>query len=883
MAILPWNRWRSQDAEDAREIEMHLELEAEERADAGRSVRDAGIAARRKFGSVVLAREELRNVRTGAGIERIWQDVRYAVRLLRRTPGFTVVAVFTLALAVAANTAIFSVIEAVMLRPLAFKDSEQLVSIVRVIPNRPGVGGIIAAVHFAEWRRSSRSFDALSMLGGGAVSLTGSGEPETVPAARVSANLFSLLGVTMQRGRAFLQDDEDQQLHVAIVSDALWKRRFAADPDIVGRTIALSGAPYTIVGVLPSTFRLPSITQLYFAGPGATGSTRPEVWTPIVPAPFELDARSPVQNYAAIGRLKPGVSIQQATADLNALQVQVAKLSLDGRVTEVSVLALRDFVARNYRPALILVWASVGAVLLISCVNVANLLLARAARRRREMAVRSALGASRARIARQLIIESVVLSGVSGLLGFAAAYWFVRAIVAFAPADVPRIEEVNLEWRVLVFMLAIVIADGLLFGVLPAWRSSDANPQDAMKVDSRTSTSGRESVRLRAVLVSAEISLCAVGLLVGALLLQSFSRVLNIQRGFDVNGIQTVSIALPATRYPVPKRVQFLRTALEQMQSIRSISSTGVSTFLPLIGGTGPSLSITVDGRNGDTPGAYLRAVDAGYLRTLGIPLQAGRMFRDNDAQRQVAIVSNLMAARLWPGESPIGKQFRMGPPTTSLYQVVFEVVGIVGDAHAESLTSELAETLYVPYWQDLSFTQNWSFVMITSDPSETVREVRTVLRDLDPELPIPAFRTMEDIVSGSVSQRRFQMNVVLMFAVVGLLLASVGIYGVVAYSVAQRTNEMGIRMALGAKAGTIRRMVVLQGLVPLVPGLLVGTVASLGAERFVGSLLYGVSPRDPATIIAVAALLTFVGLAASYLPARRATRINPVTALRYE
>lgn len=881
MAMLPWNRWKAEDADDARELDVHLDLEAEEHVESGASAAAARRVARRKFGSVTFAKEELRNMRAGAALDRLWQDVRYAFRLLRRSPGFTAVAVFTLALAVAANTAIFSVVEAVMLRPLAFKDSERLVSIVRVISNRPGISGIIAAVHFDEWRRSARSFAALAMLGGGPVSLTGSGEPENIAGARVSANLFSMLGVTMPLGRPFLQEDEERHAPVAIISHALWKRRFAADPAIIGRTIGISGTPYTIVGVLPQTFEFPSISQLYFAGPGA-GASVPEIWTPIAPAPFELDPRSPVQNYAAIARLKPGVSVQQATADLGALQLQLAKLSLDGHVTEVTVLPMRDYIARNYRAGLLLIWASVGALLLISCVNVASLLLARSARRRREMAVRSALGASRARIARQLFIESVVLSAISAAIGLAAAFWLVRTIVAMAPADVPRIDEVNLDWRVLVFLLAIVIGDSMLFGVLPAWRSSQADPQEAMKFDSRTS-SGHESIRLRAGLVSAEVALCAVSLLVGGLLLQSFSQVLHVERGFDVEGIQTVSIGLPTTRYPIPKRVQFLQEAVERIQHLRGVQSSGVSSFVPLLGGTGPTLSVTAVGQSGESPSAYLRAVDPGYFRTFGIPLEAGRLFREEDRQAEPAIVSHVLAKRLWPNESPLGKQFHIGPPTTSLFRTTFEVIGVVGDAHAESLTSAMAETLYLPYWQDLSFTQGWWFVMKTSDPLETAREVRTMLRDLDTELPIPAFRSMEDILSGSVGQRRFQMNMVLMFAIVGLLLASVGIYGVVSYSVAQRTNEVGIRMALGAKTSAIRLMVVRQGLFPLVPGLIVGIVASLGMERFVSALLYGVSPRDPFTIVAVAVLLTAVALMASYLPARRATRVNPVTALRYE
>jgi putative ABC transport system permease protein len=404
-----------------------------------------------------------------------------------------------------------------------------------------------------------------------------------------------------------------------------------------------------------------------------------------------------------------------------------------------------------------------------------------------------------------------------------------------------------------------------------------------MKFDSRTSSSGHDSIRLRAALVSVEVALCAVSLLVGGLLLQSFSRVLRVERGFDVDGIQTVSINLPTTRFPVPKRVQLLQEALERIQHARGVQSSGVSSFVPLLGGTGPTLSVTAVGQSGESPSVYLRAVDAGYFRTFGIPLEAGRLFREEDRYSQPAIVSDLLAKLLWPNESPIGKQFHIGPPTTSLFRTTFEVIGVVGDARAESLTSTLAATLYVPYWQDLSFTQGWWFVTKTTDPVETAREVRAILRGLDAELPIPAFRSMEDIVSGSVGQRRFQLNIVLMFAVVGLLLASVGIYGVVAYSVAQRTNELGIRMALGAKAGAIRRMVVRQGLFPLVPGWIVGIVTWLGVERFVNALLYGVSPRDSFTIVAVAVLLTTVGLLASYLPARRATRINPVTALRYE
>jgi putative ABC transport system permease protein len=818
-------------------------------------------------------------MRAAAGLEHLWQDVRYAIRLLRRSPGFTVVALSTLTLAVAANTAIFSVIEAVMLQPLPFNDSERLVSIVRLIPNARGIGGNIAVVNFVEWRLELQSFEALSMLGGGEVSLTGAGEPESVPVARVSANVFSLLRIDMQRGRPFSQEEEDRRMQVAIISDELWVRRFGADPDIVGHSIDVAGTSYTVVGVLPRSFRFMSINQLQSF---SRASRRPEIWIPIVPAPFELDPRSPVQNYAAIGRLRPGVTVQQATGELNLLQQQLAKLTLTGQVTQVMAIPLREFVARNHRAGLTLMWASGGTVLLISCVNVANLLLARGARRRREIAARMALGASRGRIIRQLMTESIVLSGMSGALGCLASIWLLRAIVAYAPADVPRIDEVSLDVRVLLFMLSVTIATGVVFGMLPAWRESNTDPQDAIRLDPRTAARHPGAARLQIMLVSAEVATCAAGLIVGALLLQSFARVLSVNRGFDVDDIRTARITLDPARYSMPKRAEFLGDALEKINAIAGVASAGVTTTLPLADGTGPVLNVTTSTPSGNSPSVALSAVDAGYFRTLGIPVRAGRLFGEDDRQRPVAVVSNMTAQRLWPDASPIGKQFRIGPPTTSLFAVAFEVVGVVGDAHAESLTSDVSERVYVPYWQQLSFTNSWS-IAVKSRDAHVASSARVVLRDLGPDLAIPAFRTMADIVAGSLEQRRFQLSVVLLFAAVGLVLAAVGIYGMVAYSVAQRTSEIGIRMALGATAGAIRALVAGQALLPLVPGLIVGVVAALAAGRLTRSLLFGVGSRDPATFVAVAVLLAIVALIASYLPARRATRVNPAIALRCE
>jgi putative ABC transport system permease protein len=878
-----WHWRKTQDDEMDRELEVHFTLEIEEQLEAGKSLKDARLAAHRTFGSVALTKEELRDMRTGAALERLWQDVRYALRLMRRSPGFTVVAMLTLTLAIAANSAVFSVVEGVILRPLSYRDSAQLVAIGQVNRSVTPPAVPVCAAHFAEWRRSSTSFDGLSLLEATSFTFGISGEPERVSGAGVSANLFSMLGVPMQLGRTFLEEeDAPGRDHVIILSDELWRRRFAADPHVIGQSIRADDIPYEIVGVLPREFRFPLLSQVY-AKVIFAQRERPQVWKPIALPPQLLEPRTVFFNYAAIGRLKPSVTAAQALSELNVFQSNLAKLSPSGTQYPVTIVRLQEQITGNYRAGLVLIWAAVGAVLLISCVNVANLLLARAARRRREMAVRSALGASRGRIARQMFVESLVLAVTSGVVGLAGAYGLVRLIVAAAPGDLPRLDEVHVDGRVLLFTVAIALIDGVLFGVLPAWRTSQADPQEALRSDSRTSSVGREVVRLRGLLVSIEVAVCVLCLIVGGLLLRSFAHVLNVHRGFDGDNVVTVEVNLPRTRYPTPlKRSNFFRSVLERAPSLPGVASVGLSNLLPMSGGTGPGNTFVVDEfpvPSSERPSARIRVINGEFFRAMGIPLRHGRTFRDDDNGR-VAIVSNLTAMRAWSSDQVVGKQLRLGSETGP----AVDIVGVVGDIRATSLTADPTLEIYLPHWTTaLPGSFPMSLALKSNDAVGTSRLVRSLLHELDPELAVPASRTMDEIVWGSLGQRRFQLSIVLLFAATGLLLATIGIYGVVSYSVAQRTGEIGIRMALGADTTAIHSLVIRQALFPLVPGLVAGVVASLGIQQLIATLVFDVSPRDPLTIVAVCVLLTAVATGAAYIPSRRATRGNPVTALRYE
>jgi predicted permease len=807
-------------------------------------------------------------------------DLRFAGRMLRKDWGFYGIAIATLALGIGANTAIFSVVDGVILRPLAYRESQRLVVIHEMVPKFANLAPLIPvnAMHFLEWRKTARSFPEMALIGGTTFNLTGSGEPERIPAARVSPSLFPMLGIQARLGRTFLnEEDQAGRDRVVVLNEELWKRRFAADPNVIGRKIMLDGNPYEIVGILPAGFHFPKLSQLFAM---TFAAEQPQIWKPFGLRDEEKDDMGDF-NYVCIARLGPRVSSSQALSELNVIQGNIA-----GRLSEkvelrAALVPLQEQITGRARTGLQLMLAAVGAVLLIGCVNIANLLLARATTRRREMAIRSAIGASSARLARQMLVESLLLSGLGGLAGVMIAYAAIRVILASAPVDLPRLDEIHLDARVLLFTMGISIVAGLLFGFLPAWRFAQSDPQDAMRSGARGATVGKGSGKLRSLLVTLEVGLSAMCLVAGGLLVHSFFKLLDVDRGFQTQRIVTVSLNLPNTRYPDrEKRAAFLQSMLEHVQVLPGVTSAGISNLLPL-GGEGGNNLIAPEGSKlpmMERPLADIRQVSPDYFRTLGIPLRTGRFFGEGDRSHNVALISPLTAERLWPGQNPLGKRFQVGGDQSPLN----EVVGIAGDVRGVSLNKNPSATVYLPYWQR-NFNQASLAVKTAMQPLAASSAIRAAIRAVDPELPVPAFRTMDEIVTESVAQRRFQMTLVLLFGLTALLLASLGIYGVVSYSVAQRTNEMGIRMALGAPRAGIRSLVLRQSLPPVVLGLGAGVIASLALGRMLSSLLFGIGAVDPLTIFAVIALLSAVAIVAAYIPARRATQVDPITALRYE
>lgn len=800
--------------------------------------------------------------------------------MLRKDLGFSAIAIATLALGIGANTAVFSVVDSVILRPLAYRHADRLFVVHEVVPKFAYLAPLIPvnAMHFREWRKSAQSLDQLALIGGVTFNLTGSGEPERIPAARVTPNLFPMLGVQAQLGRTFFEaEDQPGRDRVVLLNDELWRRRFAADPGVVGRKIMLNGQPYEIVGVLPASFHFPKLNQLFAM---TVAEERPQLWKPFGLRDDEL---TPIGNFnfSCIVQLKPGVSPSQALSELNVVQARIANQFAEKVELRAALVPLQDQMTGRSRTGLELMLAAVAAVLLIGCVNIANLLLARASGRRREIAIRSALGAGSGRLVRQALAESLLLSGIGGVFGMAIAYAAIPLILTHAPVDLPRMDEVHPDARLLLFTVLISALAGVLFGMLPAWRFARTDPQEAMRSGSRGNTAGRRSGGLRSLLVGLEVGLSAMCLIAGGLLLHSFVKLLHVDRGFEAERIVTVALNLPGSRYPnLEKRAAFVQSLLERVQSLPGVTAAGISNMLPLAG-EGNNNMLAVEGANVpmvDRPIADIRRVNPEYFRTMGIPLRAGRIFSEADRERKIALVSALAAARVWPGENAIGKRFRQGGDQTPL----LEVVGVVGDVRGVSLNKAPTLTVYMPYWQSF-FNQASLAVRTAMNPLGASSAIRGAVRQIDPELPVPAFRTMEDIVAESVAQRRFQMSLVLLFAVVAVLLASLGIYGVVSYSVAQRTNEMGVRMALGARPAAIRHMVLRQNLLPVAIGLAAGVSASMALGRLLGSLLFGVSAGDPITILGVVGLLSAVAAAATLIPARRATHVDPVTALRYE
>jgi putative ABC transport system permease protein len=806
-------------------------------------------------------------------------DLRYALRTLARNRGFAAIAVLTLALGIGATTAIFSVFNAVLLRPLPYAEPGRLVAIEEVVPRFAQYGPSlpVTAWHFREWRKHSRAFEQFALVGSIGYTLTGGGDPLSLTGGRVSASLFPMLGIQAQLGRTF-REDEDQpgRDRVVVISNSLWTSRFHRDPATVGSKISLNGRPFEVIGVLPAGIRVPSEgdLQAIWRFPAEA-----DFWKPFAIADPDL-AIMAEYNFGCVARLKPGVSRAQATADLNAIQAGIVRDLPERPELSVLISGLRDQMTGGARESLTLLLAAAGLVLLMVVVNLANLLLARASARRRELAIRAAIGAGVGRIVRQMLTESLLLAVAAGALGVLLARWALAAILVKAPLELPGLKDVRLDSTVLAFAALAAVASGLLFGILPAWRMARTDPQAALKSGSLAITEGRQGGGLGRLLIAAEVALCSLCLVVGGLLLNSFVRLTNVDKGFQADHAITLNLSLPASRYPGnEKRAAFVETLLDRIQAMPSVVAAGVSNCGPL-SGEGSNADMEVEGAAGaaaDRPWVDYRGVTPDFFHAMGVPLRRGRLFGPSDRSRVVAMISTQVARRMWPNLDPIGMRFHLG----SVEAEWIEVVGVVGDVRS-SLHKAPNPTVYVPYWQ-LARRDVALVVRTAAPPLSIAGAVRGAIRGLDPELPAPRLRTIDEVVDALLAERRFQLTLVLVFAVSALLLAAIGVYGVVSHAVARRTNEIGIRMALGASRGDVRLMVARQGLAPVAAGLATGLAGAVAVARLASGFLFGVSPADPPTFAAVAVMLLTAALAACYLPARRATRVDPLTALRYE
>jgi predicted permease len=879
---LQWRYWRDVfrrrdlEREMDEELRAHIALETQQRIERGESENEARTSALRDLRSIDLVKEASRDAWNWQGVDRLIQDLRFACRQFRKNPGFTIAATLILGVGIGATSAIFTVVNTVILKPLAYRESGRLVSI-----HEAGIAEPLPvnAMHFNTWRESTHALDAMALIGGTTMNLTGSGEPERLPAARVSPALFPMLGVQPALGR-LLRSEEDLpgRDHVVVIDNDLWKRRFGAASDIIGKTITLDGDSYEVAGVLPENFHFPKLSQLYAM---AVTGFRPQIWKPFALRPDELHPEGDF-NFVCMARLAPGTSLAEARSELDLMMQRMrseVRSQFGGLRAVMS--PLQDQMVGRSRIGLELLFAAVSVVLLGACVNVANLLLARISARRREIGIRAAIGASRGRLIRQVLAESLLLSGLGGVCGVAVAYATIGVILRVAPTDIPRLDELNPDIPMFLFALGLSILTGCLIALLPVLRFTKADLHQAMSSSSRTATASAQTGRLRSMLVGVEVGLTVVCLIAAGLLLRSFVNLLGVDRGFETERILTADIAFSETRYPgLDKKSEFLKTALEQLQTLPGVTSVGVVNRLPLSGSGGNNGMIPEGTVTDEHPAVDIRTVNPDYLRTMGIMLYEGRTFDERDRSRNVAVISKSTAERIWRGRDPVGQRFRLGSPE----RPPIEVIGVAADIRGVSLDSAPELTAYVPYWQGSFGIRSVTIVVKTNrEPSAVSAAIRTTIRKIDADVPLPPFRTMDQVVEQSVGERRFQLNLILLFGLIAVVLAALGIYGTMSYAVAQRTNEVGIRIALGAQPRSIAGKIVLDALKSAAIGLLSGIPIALAAAAALRSLLFGVTPRDPLTLIATCTIIMMTAILAAFFPARRASRIDPILALREE
>ncbi|HEV3469586.1 MAG TPA: ABC transporter permease [Pyrinomonadaceae bacterium] len=799
------------------------------------------------------------------------RDIHYAGRVLRKRPGFTAVAVLTLALGIGANTAIFSVVNSVLLSPLPYEDPEGLVAVweSHVIGNRNQQP--VALANMEDWRQQSRAFEQMAASRGAAFNLTHGEETEQVVGARVSANLYSLLRVKPALGRDFLEEEgRPGAPPVALVSHGLWQRRFGSDPQLVGKGLRVDGRNLTVVGVLPAGLSYP------------TPDT--DLVVPLIASEREMLRAN--HFVRVLGRLRPGVALAEADAELNAVAARLEQQYPDTNTGwRAQLIPLHEQVVGDVRTALFVLLGAVGCVLLIACSNVASLMLARAADRRTEMSVRAALGASRARLVRQLLAESVVLSLAGGVLGLLLALWGVPSLIGLSDGSVPRAGEVGVSYRVLGFTLLLSLATGVFFGIAPALRGSSRKMTNALQEGRRGSTGGVLHKRVLNVLVVSEVAV-ALMLLVGAgLMIRSFSLLRQLSPGYDPEGILTAGIGLSPVKYPeLKQQAAFYQGLLERLEATPGLASAAVVSKVPVLGFA--TSGFTIQGSPvaaGHEPNADYRVISPRYFETMGIPFVSGRDFttRDGADAPDAVIINRVMAERFWPGESPLGRRIQLAAERTRWR----EVVGVVGNEKLSALDQEPGPAVYVPLAQNSFPNAIRSVTLVVRSGDATAgaaAAIRSALRAADPEQALFNVRPLEEVIAVSLARRRFNSLLMIVFAALAGVLAAVGVYGVMAFSVAQRGHEIGVRLALGARPLDVQKMVLGQGLKLTLAGVVAGVAAALALTRVLSTLLYGVSATDPATFLVAALLLTGVAVLASYVPARRATTVDPSTALRY-
>ena len=869
---------RRVESEVEEELRFHLRMRAEENVRRGMTQEEAARAAQGSFGSWARVKEACRDVKGGGVLETLRQDVKFGVRTMRKNLGFTSVAVLTLALGMGANTAIFSVVNSVLLRPLPYPNAERIAAIQEL--NDKGSRVQVTAANFLDWRKQNTVFERLAAILARPANLATGDEAERIELAMTSADFFEVFGVGPQLGRFFLPEEERAgHAPVAVISHGLWQRRFGGDSSTVGKSVTLDGQSYTVVGVAPAGFQYPDKTEAWIP---------PFQLVPMLSPTMDLERSRGFGFLSAVGLLKQGVTIERANDEMAAITARLRQQypeTNNNRFDRVE--SLRTNLVGERSAALLLLLGAVALVLLIACANVSNLLLARAASRGKEIAVRLALGATRLRLVRQLLVESMLLALAGGAAGLVLGWWGVDLMRGLLPADFPRAQGIGVDLRVLAFTFLVSLLTGVVFGLAPALRATNPDVNESLKESSRGSAGDGRRSRVRGALVVSEVAISLVLLIGAGLLFRSFLRLQSVELGFRPERLLTFRVSPSGPNFDTdPKYSAFYDQIAERVRSLPGVDAVGVINTLPLA--KGPTTAFRVDGRPPITSDKWARvnyrSVSPDYFRAVGVPVLKGRAFdaHDNESAPFVVVVNQSLARRDFPGEEPLGKRINTGGTRSDGQPIWFEIVGVVGDVRSLELSSEPMPEIYSSYLQD-PFA-GMSFVVRTAvEPEGLIPSVREAVRQVDRAQPVTEFREMERVVGDAAAQPRFNSLLLAVFAGLSLLLAAAGIYGVMSYGVTQRTREIGLRVALGARRRDVLKLVVGRGMVLTLLGVGIGLAASFGLTRLLRSLLFGVSETDPLTFAGVALLLTSVSLLACYVPARRATRVDPMVALRYE